>query len=167
MLGAVLVYAAFVAPTLGLDRLRGDTVSSLFYVANWRFVLSGQSYFSGFTTPSPLLHLWSLAVEEQFYLFWPPVVARRALARSATVRAPNARSPRSASSRSSVRSLSAVLMAAIYVPGRDPSRVYYGTDTRAQAMLVGAALAVVVTLHGPLRSRSARRCSRSREPSAS
>ena len=48
---------------------------------------------------------------------------------------------------------SAVTMASLYMPGGDPSRVYYGTDTRAQAMLVGAALAVVVPLHGPLRSR--------------
>ena len=155
VLGAVLVYAAFVAPLLGLDRLRGDTLSSLFYVANWRFVLSGQSYFSGFTTPSPLLHLWSLAVEEQFYLFWPPVVAgvlwlaRRRLRAEGAVAAVGVVAIVGAVA-------SALLMAAIYVPGRDPSRVYYGTDTRAQAMLVGAALAVVVTLHGPLRSRSAR-----------
>ena len=74
VLGAVLVYAALLASPLGLDRVRGDVLGSLFYVANWRFILSGQSYFSTFTAPSPVLHLWSLAVEEQFYLFWPPIV---------------------------------------------------------------------------------------------
>ena len=74
VLAAVVVYAAFVASPLGLDTLRGDVLSTLGYSANWRFVLSGQSYFSSFTTPSPVLHMWSLAVEEQFYLVWPLVV---------------------------------------------------------------------------------------------
>jgi peptidoglycan/LPS O-acetylase OafA/YrhL len=74
VLAAVVAYAAFVASPLGLDTLRGDVLSTLGYGANWRFVLSGQSYFSSFTTPSPVLHMWSLAVEEQFYLVWPPVV---------------------------------------------------------------------------------------------
>jgi peptidoglycan/LPS O-acetylase OafA/YrhL len=156
VLGAVLLYAAFLAPALGLDRLRGDTLASLFYVANWRFVLSGQSYFSGFTTPSPLLHLWSLAVEEQFYLFWPPIVlgvlwlARRRMRAAGAIAVVGVVALVGAVA-------SAVLMAAMYVPGGDPSRVYYGTDTRAQAMLVGAALAVIVTLHGPLRSWWGRR----------
>ena len=71
---AVIAYAAFVASPLGLDALRGDVLATLGYGANWRFILSGQSYFSAFTTPSPVLHMWSLAVEEQFYLVWPPVV---------------------------------------------------------------------------------------------
>ena len=74
VLAAVVVYAAFVASPLGLDTLRGDVLATLGYSANWRFVLSGQSYFSSFTTPSPVLHMWSLAVEEQFYLVWPLVV---------------------------------------------------------------------------------------------
>ncbi len=155
VLAAVLVYAAFLAPTLGLDRVRGDVLGSLFYVANWHFIASGQSYFSSFTSPSPVLHLWSLAVEEQFYLFWPPIVlgvlwlARRRLRAEGAVAAVGVVAVLGAIA-------SAVLMASLYVPGGDPSRVYYGTDTRAQAMLMGAALAVVVTLHGPLRTRIAR-----------
>ncbi|HXY91615.1 MAG TPA: acyltransferase family protein [Acidimicrobiia bacterium] len=155
VLAAVLFYAAFLAPSLGLDRVRGDVISSLFYFANWHFIASGQSYFSTFTAPSPVLHLWSLAVEEQFYLFWPPIVLgvlwlarRRCSATTAIV---------TVGIVAVVGSIaSAVLMASLYVPGGDPSRVYYGTDTRAQAMLIGAALAVIVTLHGPLRSRRAR-----------
>ena len=155
VLAAVLVYAAFLAPSLGLDRVRGDVLGSIFYVANWHFIASGQSYFSSFTSPSPVLHLWSLAVEEQFYLFWPPIVlgvlwlARRRFRAQGAVVALGVVAVLGAVA-------SAVLMASLYVPGGDPSRVYYGTDTRAQAMLMGAALAVVVTLHGPLRSRAGR-----------
>src|SRR3954471_5707307 len=60
VLAAVLVYAATLAPSLGLDKLRGDMFASLAYVVNWHFIWSGQSYFASFTTPSPVLHLWSL-----------------------------------------------------------------------------------------------------------
>ena len=155
------MYAAFLAPPLGLDRVRGDVLGSLFYVANWRFILSGQSYFSTFTAPSPVLHVWSLAVEEQFYLFWPPMVlgvlwiARRRFHARGAVAAVGVVALLGAIA-------SAVLMASLYVPGGDPSRVYYGTDTRAQAMLIGAALAVIVTLHGPHPFASGRAgCSRS------
>src|SRR6478735_5920683 len=154
VLAAVVVYAAFVASPLGMDKLRGDVVSTLGYGANWRFVLSGQSYFSSFTTPSPVLHMWSLAVEEQFYLVWPPVVlgilwlARRRLSTTGAIVAVGVVAGVGAIA-------SAIEMVALYTPGGDVSRVYYGTDTRAQAMLVGAVLAVVVLLHGPVRTRIA------------
>jgi len=156
VLAAVAAYAAFVASPVGLDTLRGDIAATLGYAANWRFVLSGQSYFSSFTTPSPVLHMWSLAVEEQFYLVWPPIVlgvlwlARRRLSTTGAVVAVGVVAGVGAIA-------SAVTMVLLYVPDADVSRVYYGTDTRAQAMLVGAVLAVVVLLRGPLRSRAARR----------
>ncbi len=155
VLGAVLVYAAVLAPSLGLDKLRGDVLASLGYVVNWHFILSGQSYFGAFTTPSPLLHLWSLAVEEQFYLIWPPIVLGTLWLARRWVQ------PRAAIATVGLLALcgaiaSSIWMVALYTPGGDPSRVYYGTDTRAQAMLIGAVLAVVTTLHGPLRSRTGR-----------
>jgi peptidoglycan/LPS O-acetylase OafA/YrhL/lysophospholipase L1-like esterase len=155
VLGAVLVYAAVLAPSLGLDKLRGDVLASLGYVVNWHFIASGQSYFGSFTTPSPLLHLWSLAVEEQFYLVWPPIVlltlwlARRRLSERGVIASVGLVALLGAVA-------SSIWMVALYQPGADPSRVYYGTDTRAQAMLIGAVLAVVTTLHGPLRSRPGR-----------
>jgi len=99
--------------------------------------------------------MWSLAVEEQFYLVWPVVVlsvlwlTRRRLSATAAIVAVGVVAAVGAVA-------SAVWMVALYVPGGDPSRVYYGTDTRAQAMLVGAVLAVVVLLHGPVRSRVGR-----------
>ena len=152
VLAAVLVYAAVFAPALGLDQLRADVLASLGYVVNWHFIASGQSYFGAFATPSPVLHLWSLAVEEQFYLLWPPVVlatlwlARRRLTKRHAIASVGIVALVGAIA-------SSVWMVHLYQPGGDPSRVYYGTDTRAQAMLIGAALAVFAELHGPLRSR--------------
>ena len=147
---AVAVYAALIGDRVGLDRLRLDVVSAVGYFTNWRFIASGQSYFANFSAPSPILHLWSLAVEEQFYLFWPLIVvavlkfsrgSTRVLAAVAAVGAV----------------ASAAWMAVLYQPGGDPSRVYYGTDTRAQAMLVGAVLAVWVHRRGAVRSETSRR----------
>ena len=155
VLTAVLLYAALLAPSLGLDKLRGDVLASLGYVVNWHFIWSGQSYFSSFATPSPVLHLWSLAVEEQFYLFWPPIVLGVLLV--CRRRIGTTRSYLVVGAVALVGSIaSAVWMVHLYTPGTDPSRVYYGTDTRAQAMLMGAVLSVIVLVHGPLRSRAAR-----------
>lgn len=135
----VAVYAAWMAPDVTRDRLRGDMLSTLFYAANWRFVVNGVSYFEQYATPTPLLHTWSLAIEEQFYLVWPIVVIllARYLAKGSKERAPLIL----AGACGGAALVSAGLMFAIYQPGLDPSRVYYGTDTRAQALLVGAAAA--------------------------
>ncbi|MGO4376172.1 acyltransferase family protein, partial [Paenibacillus sp. MCAF20] len=93
------------------------------------------SYFESFGPPSPLGHFWSLAVEEQFYLLWPLLllgglhIARmRGQLLSWTIAA---------------TAISACLMTLLYSPGEDPSRVYYGTDTRAFSLLIGASLAIV------------------------
>ena len=72
--------------------VRGDGLASLFYVANWRFVVAKQGYFELFAAPSPLRHMWSLAIEEQFYLVWP-LVTRAALRAGRGV--PRTRGPRS------------------------------------------------------------------------
>ena len=113
----------------------GDAIAALSYVANWRFVIDDQSYFDASLGPSPLLHTWSLAVEEQWYLLWP--IAMVGLCAWAT---------RSNRARWVVVTVilgaaagSAAWMALSYVPS-DPSRVYFGTDTRAQQLLIGAAL---------------------------
>jgi len=146
----ILLYALVVAAPAELAKIRGDALASLGYVANWRFVFSGQGYFDQFSAPSPFRHMWSLAIEEQFYLVWPIVVLlllqwRPRLGMLSRVFAAGA-------------VLSAVLMAVLYSPGSDPSRVYYGTDTRSQALLVGATLAVVLLrlrTQGERRVRSA------------
>jgi peptidoglycan/LPS O-acetylase OafA/YrhL len=119
--------------------VRLDAVAALAYVANWRFVLADQSYFDSLLGPSPLLHTWSLAVEEQWYILWPVVMiglvalAHRRGARAAFVTV------------AGLAVASAVWMAVLYDPA-DASRVYFGTDTRAQQLLIGAALAWIVQL---------------------
>ena len=115
----------------------GDALASLFYVANWRFALSGASYFEQFGGPSPLRHMWSLAIEEQFYLVWPVVLY---------VMVKGMRLSRQVVATVILVGIwaSAVLMAVQFDPDEDPSRLYYGTDTRAQALLAGALLAVVL-----------------------
>jgi peptidoglycan/LPS O-acetylase OafA/YrhL len=75
VLFAVAVYAAVIVPTNELRQVRGDAFASLFYVANWRFIFTGQSYFEVTEFPSPFRHLWSLAIEEQFYLLWPLILS--------------------------------------------------------------------------------------------
>jgi peptidoglycan/LPS O-acetylase OafA/YrhL len=133
VLVAVAVYGAVAVSPERLGRLRGDAVATLLYVANWRFAATGQSYFDQFQEPSPLLHAWSLGIEEQFYWLFPVFLLawlhlRRSTRGLTTVLLTGA-------------GASALLMAALYRPGADPSRIYYGTDTRAAALLIGAALA--------------------------
>jgi peptidoglycan/LPS O-acetylase OafA/YrhL len=122
--------------------IRWDAAAAVGYVANWRFVFAEQSYFETLLGPSPLRHTWSLAVEEQWYVLWPLVVLGLALiaTRSTWGRwVPMV-------SIAGGTAVSAVLMAALYDPA-DPTRVYFGTDTRAQQLLVGAALAWLLSRH--------------------
>ncbi len=115
-------------------RLREDVVASAAYVTNWYLIVDRESYFESFGRPDLLRHLWSLAVEEQFYLIWPIVCLV---------------SLRLGGAKAAIAVLaggifaSTALMAALYEPGSDASRVYYGTDTRAAALLIGALLAFV------------------------
>jgi len=118
-----------------LISLRGDFLSAIFYFNNWWLIFHKVSYFESFGPLSPIGHLWSLAIEEQFYILWPLllVLILRLVPRRG--------------SRTLIiligAAASAVAMALIYQPGTDPSRVYYGTDTRAFALLIGAALALI------------------------
>jgi peptidoglycan/LPS O-acetylase OafA/YrhL len=139
VLVAVAAYAAVLAPATERESIRLDALATLGYVANWRFVASGQSYFAQFQAPSPLRHTWSLGIEEQWYLLFPPVLAL-VLTRWHPAR------KWLAVVLGALALGSAGLMAALFTPGADPSRVYYGTDTRIQALLVGAVVAVA--LHG-------------------
>lgn len=118
-----------------LQALHGDFLTSLLYVNNWYLIFREVSYFESFGPPSPIGHMWSLSIEEQFYVLWPIililgiklVLRRGRLMLWILIGA----------------AISAMAMGLMYEPGTDPSRVYYGTDTRAFALLIGAAVAVI------------------------
>lgn len=118
-----------------LNNLRGNVLSSLAYVNNWWQINHGMSYFDRFAAESPFTHIWSLAVETQNYLIWPIVFillmkfVKNRGKMFLTVTA--------------LAILSAIWMAILYVPGQDPTRVYYGTDTRIFSILLGTALAYI------------------------
>ncbi len=132
----VSIYSWVAVPSLQLNRVRGDGIAGLFYVANWRFVATGTSYFDLFSSPSPFRHLWSLAIEEQFYLVWPLVVfACLKIARGRL---------RVLVGFCVVGTVASVwLMSALY-DADDPSRAYFGTDSRADTILVGCLLAILL-----------------------
>ena len=125
-----------------LDSLRGAVASAAAYVNNWWLIFSDIPYVDRFGPPSPLGHLWSLAVEEQFYLVWPFVLLAGLRLLREPVRRARVR-PRLAAATLVLAAASAVLMALLYHPGFDSTRVYDGTDTRAFGLLIGAALAMV------------------------
>jgi peptidoglycan/LPS O-acetylase OafA/YrhL len=141
MMAVVLVIGAFLA-TDAAAGLRRDIPASLFYVTNWAYIFGEQSYFEVIGRPPLLQHLWSLAVEEQFYLIWP-AIAYFAFKRGL----------RHGSGRQKVRQwalIGALLSTAVMVtlsimggyPGpNDGSRAYFGTDSHAMGLLIGAALA--------------------------
>lgn len=121
-----------------LTKMRPDVAPALLMVINWTKILANESYFAAAGSPSPLTHFWSLAIEFQFYLLWAPVLAvllRRGVRRE-----------RVALGLVVAALASAVLMAVLYVPGADPTRAYYGTDTRVQSLFLGSALALVLPL---------------------
>ena len=122
-----------------LRALRGAVLAAVGYVSNWWLIAQNSSYFARFAPPTPLGHLWSLAVEEQFYLLWPWLI----LAGLYLTRRLSEQSRRRwlAGGTLTLAAASAGLMIALYHPGYDPTRAYDGTDTRAFALLIGAALA--------------------------
>ena len=123
------------------DQFRKAVVSAIFYVNNWQQIAANVSYFARFAPEQPLNHLWSLSVEEQFYIIWPFILLiGLKLVRE---RQGNGLRPKLALWTLGLAILSSIEMAVLYHPSLDPSRVYYGTDTRAAGLLFGAALAMV------------------------
>jgi peptidoglycan/LPS O-acetylase OafA/YrhL len=142
----VALFAPFVATADQLAQLRPDVLASLGNVANWWFIHEGDSYAELFMAPSPVLHFWSLAIEEQFYLVFP--VLLWGLWRACRGRAPWLGAAMAA--------LSAALVAWTVLGGLSVDRIYFGTDTRAPELLLGGVLAVLLSRR-PLRQRLALR----------
>lgn len=132
------VYALAGGPGLVPAQLRSPALATLFYVANWQQVVAGHSYFAQFTSVSPLQQTWSLAVEEQYYLIWPLlmaailfVVGHRRWSRSALLGATL-----------SLAAASAIWMG-VAAHHFGTNRAYLGTDTRAWELLIGGAAAMI------------------------
>jgi peptidoglycan/LPS O-acetylase OafA/YrhL len=147
-LAGVLVYGVFAASQDQLARLRGDVLWTLAYLANWRFILTQVHYTALFVAPSPVLHFWSLGIEEQFYAVYPLLVAGvLALARGSRRML--------AATLAALAAGSVALSSALYAAGASVDRIYFGTDTRAAEFLVGGLLAVLLS-GGPLPARAQR-----------
>ncbi|MDR7236380.1 acyltransferase family protein [Neobacillus drentensis] len=136
MLVIIIGWVSLFLPHL-LETLQADALAALLYISNWWYIFHHQSYFDSFQSPSLLTHFWSLAVEEQYYLFWPLLltfglhfISKRSILFITLT----------------IAGISALTMAILYEPGSDPSRVYYGTDTRAFSLLIGSVLALIILL---------------------
>jgi len=139
VIGALVAWGAVVAPVVSRDGLRGDITATLFYVANWHFI-STSSYFASDGVPSPLEHMWSLAVEEQFYLVWPLLLVLVAVC----VRQPRRRVLAVGVLAAVGLVASAVRLGTLWA-GSGQERAYLGTDSRIFEPLAGALLAAVLT----------------------
>ena len=123
-----------------LTKMRPDVIPTLLFVNNWWQIFHNVSYFAALGEPSPLTHFWSLAIEEQFYLIWPVIliictkvgVSRNTMQKGVI----------------GLIAISALTMILLFDPAADPSRVYYGTDTRAFSLLIGALLAFIWPYQG-------------------
>ena len=138
-----VVAARELFPPDAVLRLREDAVAAFFWVANWAFVVQRDDYFAQGSTPSPLQHTWSLGVEEQYYVIWPLLIVVLLL----LIRRwrPSLRAVRMtvfvvALAGAAGSATAAVLMSS----DATVNRVYYGTDTRVQALLIGAAAAALL-----------------------
>jgi peptidoglycan/LPS O-acetylase OafA/YrhL len=141
MLVVVMAWVTVIGPHQP-DDFRTAALSAVGYFNNWWLVFHDVSYFERFAPPSPLNHLWSLSVEEQFYIFWP-FLLMVGIRFVPEVKNTTGVRPRLAGVALIAALCSGILMAILYSPSLDPSRVYYGTDTRALELLAGAALAMV------------------------
>lgn len=135
VLAVVAVRSHF--PTEAVATLRDDAVAAFFWAANWAFVAQQTDYFSQGSPPSPLQHTWSLAVEEQYYLLWPLLV----IAVAAVL---GARARWGVFALATVGAVGSAVAAILMASDAGVNRVYFGTDTRVQALMVGAAAAALL-----------------------
>ncbi len=145
LVAVIGLYYAAAGSSKAIPGLKGDGLSALIYYSNWHQIAAGSSYFATTGPVSPLEHTWSLAIEEQFYLVWPIVLGGVLwLASRGVPRPERGRRPLVVLFGVTVVGVvaSAVDTALLFNGGRNLDRVYYGTDTRAASLLIGASLAI-------------------------
>jgi peptidoglycan/LPS O-acetylase OafA/YrhL len=133
----VVLLSTLLVDRAGVGAVGTQVLAAALYVSNWQTIAAGDSYFQRFAGPGPLDHLWSLAVEEQFYLVWPVLLLALVMLPRVSLRV--------------VAWVTGVLAAVSFgwlwlaaSPGFDNTRAYEGTDTRAGGLLVGAVVAIVM-----------------------
>ena len=132
---AVLVISWLLADAVQLQKLPGDAIACLAYVANWHFIAAGDSYAALFVAKSPLQHFWSLAIEEQFYFIYP-------LAMVVIFRIGRGALRASALGLGALTALSVGVSIYGWNHGWSVDRLYFGTDVRAAELLVGGLVGV-------------------------
>jgi len=147
LVAVIGLYYAVAGSAQAIPGLKGDGISALTYWSNWHQISAGSSYFAATGPVSPLEHTWSLAIEEQFYVVWPILVGA-VLWLAGRGAAPGSRRPLLVVFGVTVAGAIASLVdtAILFDGGRHLDRVYYGTDTRASGLLIGAALAIGLAL---------------------
>ena len=149
-----VIAARLLFPPDAVGALRSDAVAAFLWVANWAFVSQETDYFSQGAPPSPLQHTWSLGVEEQYYLIWPLLIVAAAVLLAAIARR-RKKTPTIVAVRRAVLVLALLGTAAsateaiLMASDASLNRVYFGTDTRAQALLIGAAAAALLVRDWP------------------
>ncbi len=162
MLAVVGTVSVLLPRVLGSPGLLGDTLATVGYVANWHFISVHTDYFATVANPSPLQHTWTLAIEEQFYLIWP-LILLALVGGYRRLRRPSGPSGRHrlalVAAVALVGAVASALAMAVLTPvgAASVNRSYYGSDTRAQGLLIGAALAAVCLWWGPVRTATGRR----------
>ena len=137
-MAVVIIFVSAVVNRVVFTKGCKDFVASVLGFNNWWQIFNKVSYFEAAGAPSPFTHCWSLAIETQFYLIYPLVL----LLLARVVRGRKKRGKVFAIVSALLTVVSMILMAVLYNPNGDPSRVYYGTDTRAFALLIGALAAI-------------------------
>lgn len=138
---SALVFSAIGSP-LDVVNAVGSFKAAFLYSANWYFIHQSQQYFGANIDTNPILHFWSLAVEEQFYLIWPLALGG---AFALTRRLDHAAQLRLIRIAVAVAALASMVWA-LSLRATDMNRAYYGTDARAYELLGGALLALAPTL---------------------
>ncbi|MSY22851.1 MAG: acyltransferase family protein, partial [Actinobacteria bacterium] len=129
------LFAWLVATADQRATMQGDIIASVFDVANWHFIFQGASYGDLFVAPSPVLHFWSLAIEEQFYLVFPVLLVLLWRVSKARLRVIGL----------TLGALALCSAALPWIFTMSKDRIYFGTDTRAAELLLGGVLAVVLS----------------------